>query len=351
MDHKKLKIVLEEKNQPAFRYKQITKAILRDAITSFEDISTLPKELRAILSEELSILPFTLMNVVISADKRAMKALFMLSDGKIIESVLISPKPGMWSACISCQVGCAMSCDFCATGKLGLKRDLTTDEIVSQAIFWRGYLKNEKIDGTYANIVYMGMGEPMMNWDNVKESIEVLTDADLCNFPNRGLSVSTSGIVSGIKKFADTFGQVNLAISLHFASDEKRSKYMPVNKGNNLEQLKEALQYYLRKNKRKLFIEYIMLDKINDTHEDAVMLAEYLRSVGTMHLLHVNLIRYNAIDGDHVPSTKNTVQNFKKDLDDLGISATIRKSIGDDIHGACGQLAGHVVRERRDKQE
>lgn len=340
MDHKRLKTILEENNQPAFRYKQITKAVFVDAIGSFEEISTLPKELRTILSDESSVLPFTLMNVVISSDKRAMKALFMLSDGKIIESVLISPKPEMWSACISCQVGCAMSCAFCATGQLGLKRDLTSDEIVSQAIFWRQYLKQEGIKGTYANIVYMGMGEPFMNWKNVKESIEILTDKDLCNFPNRGISVSTSGIAAGIEKFADTFGQVNLAISLHFASDEKRSTYMPVNKGNDLARLRESLQYYFRKNKRKLFIEYIMLDQINDTHADALMLVDYLRSIGTMYLLHVNLIRYNTIDSGFVPSSKTAVQAFKKDLDDQGISCTIRKSIGDDIHGACGQLAG-----------
>ncbi len=225
-------------------------------------------------------------------------------------------------------------------GKLGLGRDLTSDEIVSQAVFWRGYLRENDIVGTYTNIVYMGMGEPFMNWENVKESITILTDESLCNFPNRGVSVSTSGVVLGIEKFADTFGQINLAISLHFAFDEKRDKYMPVNKAYNLERLKESLQYYLSKNKRRLFIEYIMLDGINDSKEDAIELTKYLRSIGEKKLIIVNLIKYNSIDGDFAPSTAGSVQRFKELVKGGGVACTIRKSIGDDIHGACGQLAG-----------
>ncbi|HIP49851.1 MAG TPA: radical SAM protein, partial [Candidatus Pacebacteria bacterium] len=196
------------------------------------------------------------------------------------------------------------------------------------------------IDGTYTNIVYMGMGEPFMNWENVKESIEILTNENLCNFSNRGLSVSTSGVVPGIEKFADTFGQVNLAISLHFAFDEKRDRYMPVNKAYNLDKLKKSLQYYLSKNKRRIFIEYIMLDGINDSKEDAIALTKYLRSIGGKKLIIVNLIKYNSIDEGFKPSTAVSVQRFKDLVKRGGIACTIRKSIGDDIHGACGQLAG-----------
>jgi len=340
MDYKKLDHILKEEKQPSFRFSQIVKSVFYDGINSFDDITTISKDLRETLNDRLDIYPFSVKEILASSDGRAIKALFELCDGNVIESVLISPKPDVWSACISSQVGCAMACEFCATGKLGLGRDLTVDEIVSQAIFWRGYLQQNNIDGVYANIVYMGMGEPFMNWENVRESIEILTDENLCNFPNRGLSVSTSGVVPGIEKFADTFGQINLAISLHFAFDEKRDKYMPVNKAYNLEQLKESLQYYLSKNKRRLFIEYIMLDGINDTKADAVALTKYLRSIGNKRLIIVNLIKYNSIDGDFVPSTKQSVMRFKELVKSGGIACTIRKSIGDDIHGACGQLAG-----------
>jgi len=340
MNYKKLQKVLEDNDQSAFRFKQITKSVFYDGVQNFDEITTISKDLREILNNELNIYPFSVKEVVVSGDKRAIKALFELEDGNVIESVLISPKPETWSACISSQVGCAMACEFCATGKLGLGRDLTADEIVSQAVFWRGYLRQSNIPGTYTNIVYMGMGEPFMNWDQVRESIEILTDENLCNFPNRGLSVSTSGVVPGIEKFADTFGQINLAISLHFAFDEKRDKYMPVNKAYNLDKLKESLQYYLSKNKRRLFIEYIMLDGINDSKEDAVALTKYLRSIGDKKLIIVNLIKYNSIDENFKPSTANSVQRFKELVKKGGIACTIRKSIGDDIHGACGQLAG-----------
>ncbi len=340
MNDKKLKDLLKEQKQPDFRLEQITKDIYQKGIFDFDEITTISKDLRKILNEELSILPFVIKEVVISSDGRAIKALFELEDGNVVESVLISPKPETWSACISSQVGCAMSCEFCATGKLGLGRDLTTDEIVSQAIFWRGYLRENNIVGTYANIVYMGMGEPFMNWDNVKASIDILTNEKLGNFPNRGISVSTSGVVSGIKKFADECGQINLAISLHFATDEKRDKYMPVNKAYNLEALSESLRYYLAKNNRRLFIEYIMLEGVNDSDEDARLLVSYLKSIGKKQLVIVNLIKYNSVDDSFKPSSKKTVMHFKELIKSGGVPCTIRKSIGDDIHGACGQLVG-----------
>jgi 23S rRNA (adenine2503-C2)-methyltransferase len=340
MDYNKLQVILEEKKQPPFRFEQITKSVFGDGVSSFDDITTISKELRSVLSQELDIFPFEVKEVIISKDNRAIKALFELRDGNVIESVLISPKPETWSACISSQVGCAMACEFCATGKLGLSRDLTSDEIVSQAIFWKGYLRENAIAGTYANIVYMGMGEPFMNWNNVKESIDILVDEKKGHFPKRGISVSTSGVVPGITKFADECGQINLAISLHFATNEKRDKYMPVNKAYNLEALAESLRYYLSKNNRRLFIEYIMLKDINDSDEDALLLVKYLKSIGKKQLMIVNLIKYNTIDSGFVPSSKKTVMRFKELIKDGGVPCTIRKSIGDDIHGACGQLAG-----------
>ena len=338
MNHKKLKEVLDKNNEPSFRFGQIIKAVFCDGINSFDEVTTISKDLRSSLSSELRVYPFDVKDVVVSGDGRAIKALFELKDGNVIESVLISPKPNVWSACISSQVGCAMACKFCATGRLGLSRDLTVDEIVSQAIFWRGYLQENKIEGNYANIVYMGMGESFNNWDNTKESIEVLTDENLGNFPNRGIAVSTSGVVPGIKKFADTFGQVNLAISLHFADDKKRDKYMPVNKAYDLSNLRDSLQYYLRKNRRRIFIEYIMLKGINDSGKDARALIKYIKSIGFEGLIIVNLIKYNSIDEGFEPTTRRAVEKFKNLMEMAGISCTVRRSIGDDIHGACGQL-------------
>lgn len=352
MDIEKLKDTLKKNNQPKFRLGQIQKAVFADGVSSFADISTIPKELREILGKETSILSFDVEKVLEAKDKQSVKALLKLADGNLIETVLIAPKPGTWSACISCQVGCTMGCRFCATGKMGFKRDLTAEEITDQILFWRQYLKKNfslfencklKIENSnisVGNIVFMGMGEPFNNWQNVSESIKNLTDASLFGFGSRSISVSTSGIASGIEKMGRVFPQVNLAISLHFATDEKRDRFMPVNKKDNLDALKKVLQNYFSITKRKVFLEYILLDGVNDTALDAKNLAEYIKSIGHAHLLHVNLIRYNMTSEELKPSSKTRTQLFKKELEKHRVNATIRKSLGEEIKGACGQLAG-----------
>jgi len=351
MDIKKLEQFIKDTNLPKFRLEQIKKAVFQDGVSSFFEISTIPKDLRELLGNNLEMLSFEVKKILEAKDGRSIKALLRLHDGNSIETVLISPKPGMWSVCISCQVGCQMGCRFCATGKMGFKRNLTPEEITDQILFWRQYLKNKfhsfgnrKLEiGNYdvKNIVYMGMGEPFNNWENVSESIKVLTDEKLFGFGSRGLSVSTSGIADGIVRMAKEFPQVNLAISLHFANDEKRSRYMPANLKDNLSSLKNALQEYFKITKRKVFLEYIMLDGINDSILDARQLAEYIKSIGNRHLLHVNLIRYNVTSEELKPSTKDRTLRFKNYLEKLHIHATIRKSLGDEIKGACGQLAAH----------
>lgn len=378
MDLKKLEQIVEKKGLPKFRLAQIKKAVFQDGIASFSEITTIPKNLREFLEREIKILSFEVENVLEAKDGQSIKALLRLrschselvseselsssekilkqvqddKQGDLIETVLISPKPGIWSACISCQVGCQMGCRFCATGKMGFKRDLTAEEITDQILFWKQYLKNNyqsfrisdlgfrNSDVSVGNIVYMGMGEPFNNWEEVRESIKILTDKELFGFGSRSLSVSTSGIADGIMRMANEFPQVNLAISLHFASDEKRDRYMPVNKKDNLEALKNALQKYFQITKRKVFLEYIMLDGINDAALDAKRLAEYIKSIGNIHLLHVNLIRYNTTSDDLKPSTKDRTLRFRNELEKFHIHATIRKSLGDEIKGACGQLAG-----------
>lgn len=344
MDNQKLAQFLSDNNLPKFRLGQIQKAIFADGVSSFAEITTLSKDLREEMEKEMKILSFEIEKVLVADDEQSIKALLKFQDGSLIETVLISPKPDSWSACISCQVGCAMGCRFCATGKMGFKRDLTAEEITDQILFWKQYLsKNLKFKNSnlkLTNVVYMGMGEPFNNWENVSQSIKDLTDEKLFGIGSRSISVSTSGIASGIEKLASQFPQINLAISLHFASDEKRDLFMPVNKVDNLENLKKALQKYFQATKRKVFLEYIMLDGINDSALDAKMLAQYIHAIGNPHLLHVNLIRYNETSADLKPSSKTRTQLFKKELEKYFINATIRKSLGEEIKGACGQLAG-----------
>ncbi len=242
-----------------------------------------------------------------------------------------------------------MGCKFCATGKIGFKRNLTAEEITDQILFWRQYLKRQESKNLLAasptshvtNVVFLGMGEPFLNWKNVSQSIKILTDKNLFGFSSRSISVSTCGIVGGVKEMAKEFPQVNLAISLHFADDEKRNAYMPINKKENLGILKKALQEYFKIAKRKVFLEYIMLENINDSKEDAKMLADYIKSIGFSHLLHVNLIRYNLVHEDFRSSSKSKIYAFKKELGKYKVNSTIRKSLGEEIKGACGQLAVH----------
>jgi 23S rRNA (adenine(2503)-C(2))-methyltransferase len=340
MNNYKLEQFLQENNLPKFRLGQIQKAIFQDSVSSFTEITTLSKDLREKMEKEMKLLSFEISEVLTANDEQSIKALLKLFDGELIETVLISPKPGIWSACISCQVGCAMGCRFCATGKMGFKRDLTSEEITDQVLFWKQYLKKNNIEGSFSNIVYMGMGEPFNNWAQVSESIKNLTDEKIFGFGSRSLSVSTSGIADGIERMAKEFPQVNLAISLHFASDEKRDRFMPVNKKDNLENLRQALKKYFTITNRKVFLEYIMLDGINDTALDAKMLSDFICSIGNTHLLHMNLIRYNLTSENLKPSSKTRTQIFKQELEKYNVNATIRKSLGDEIKAACGQLAG-----------
>ena len=340
MNPKKLEKFLIEKGEPSFRFKQICQAIFKDGLDSFLDISNISKNLRSQLEKEFKIFPFKETKVLISRDKNAIKALLKLKDDNLIETVLLSPQEDHWSACISSQIGCPLGCLFCATGKSSFKRDLTSNEITSQVLFWRQYLQKNKLAGKFTNIVYMGMGEPFLNWENVKESLDILIDERFFDFGRRNIAISTVGIVKEMKEFTRDFPQINLALSLHFTDDIKREFYMPINKKYGLNDLKNFLQNYFKTNTRKVFIEYILLKGINDTQEDVLKLAKFLKSAGKMQLIHVNLIHYNSIDGELKSSSKETAQKFKEALKQEKVHCTIRKNMGNDIQGACGQLAG-----------
>ena len=336
MNIKDLEIILKESNEPTFRLKQIIKSIYQDGILDFNKINNIPKLLKEKLID-FKILSFGIDELKEGVD--SVKALLSLEDGNFIESVLIKNSTG-FTVCISTQVGCTMNCSFCATGQNGFKRNLTSEEITDQILFWKNYLSDKKI-GNITNIVYMGMGEPFLNYENVKESIKKFIDPGFFNIGARSISVSTSFPSSvNIEKFTKEFPQVNLAISLHFADNKKRSLYMPINEKTDLLDIQKFIEKYLEINNRKIFLEYIMLDDINDNEYDANKLIEFVKVIRKNYLIHINLIKYNSTFKNFNSSKKEKIIKFEHYLLREGISVTMRKSMGEDINGACGQLAG-----------
>jgi 23S rRNA (adenine(2503)-C(2))-methyltransferase len=324
---------------PAYRATQLREAFFRQHVPDFAGVTTWPKALReqaATLGPAMSARPVVVLR---ARDGLAVKALLELADGKRIETVLLCPKPGLWSCCISSQVGCALGCKFCATGRLGFTRHLTSEEITDQVLYWRQYLHQHLPGETLQNIVYMGMGEPLHNDKEVFASLDELMNPVTFGIGARHLSVSTSGLVPGILAMADRYPQVNLALSLHAANDALRLSLMPVNKKYPLAKLAEAIHYYFSKANRKLFIEYILIAGRNDQPVHAAELADYLRQFGKGHLLHVNLIPCNPTDNELPGSAKDAARAFRQQLLDLGVPATIRKTLGRELDGACGQLA------------
>lgn len=338
---KNLNKFLEDRGEKKFRIKQIMESVYKNSVIDFSDMSFLSSDLKKELEENIKILDFIVLKIIGKVEDNFLKALLKLDDGSLIETVLISPKPETWSCCISSQVGCPCNCSFCATGKMGFIRNLTDKEIYDQILFWNNFIKNNELieSKRVDSIVYMGMGEPFLNYKNVKDSLEFLTNEEYFNFGNRSISISTIGIKDRLPVFSQEFPQINLAISLHFSSDEKRFKYMPYTKGTNLRDLKNFLDKRLLKNKRKVFLEYIMIKDINDTREDLKNLINFIKSINNYYLLHINLIPCNNNDLGFIPSDQENIFSFKKSLDKHNINATIRKSLGEEYNSACGQLA------------
>ncbi|MEK6544088.1 MAG: 23S rRNA (adenine(2503)-C(2))-methyltransferase RlmN [Elusimicrobiota bacterium] len=337
MDPKSLNEFIKAQGLPAYRAGQALKVICTGA-RSYEDIRVLPAELRKSLGVWRPMLSFTEDALKVSRYKEAFKARLRLADGELIESVLMRPKPGFWSVCVSSQVGCALKCAFCATGTMGFKRNLTAEEIADQVIYWVGRMRDFKITGSVTNIVFMGMGEPMLNFDAVKQSIDWLTHPGYFALGRRSITVSTVGIVAGMDRFTEEMPQINLALSLHAASENLRTQLVPVNKAFPLEELILALKRYFLKNSRKVFLEYVLLAGQNDTIKHADQLAGFVNATGHPRLMHVNLIVWNPTKATYVPTTRDQAYVFKKHLLDLGVHVTIRKNLGQDIDGACGQL-------------
>jgi 23S rRNA (adenine(2503)-C(2))-methyltransferase len=338
MDASKAQAALKDLGQPGYRWEQVRKAVYDQAVESYDEISVLPADVRKALSERAPILSLTPRRVEVSADGRAHKALLDLADGKVVETVLLRPSPTRWTTCISSQVGCAVACTFCATGLMGLTRSLTPEEIADQVLFWRQYMKKRALEGRLDNVVYMGMGEPFACYEEVSESLKILIDQKRLGIGARHISVSTSGIAPKIVAFGRDFPQVNLALSLHAATDALRSRLVPMNKAYDLAKLGEALKTYLSETNRKIFFEYVLLKGENDRAEDAAALARWLKGLGPTGLLHVNLIVFNQTDTPHKPTDESDARRFQEWIMAEGFKATVRQNLGRDIDGACGQL-------------
>ncbi|MBU2036954.1 23S rRNA (adenine(2503)-C(2))-methyltransferase RlmN [Patescibacteria group bacterium] len=340
--------------EPKFRTKQIGRLIWRDLIDDWGQASTLPIALRAKLKLEC---PLEIKAEVFKEkDDKSAKALITLEDGLNVETVLMRHQ-GRNTICVSSQVGCPLGCVFCATGKMGFKRNLLTGEITEQVLFWSRWLKRDEVSlfekrelrgisksspalllqrretGRVDNVVFMGMGEPFLNYDNVFEAIKILNDDNLLGIGSRHISISTAGIVEGIERMSEDMPQINLAISLHAPNDKLRQKLMPIAKKYPLAAVITAARDYVAKTNRKLMFEYIMIKDVNDSPEQAKELARLLKNP----LFFVNLIAYNPT-GDLASSKPTQIKKFKDILMRAGVQALERYRFGQDIKGACGQL-------------
>ena len=324
-----------EQSIPAFRGRQVYQWIWQKGVNTFDEMTNLSKAIRNALQQHFYIPNLTVDTVQYSNDG-TIKTRLRLHDEHLIESVLIPVKrEDRYTACISSQVGCSLTCSFCATGKMKRIRNLDAGEIVDQYRVVNNQ-SLERYGHQLTNIVYMGMGEPLLNYKEVLESIRVLTHHDLIGTASRRITVSTAGIAKMITKLADDEVKFNLALSLHAADDQKRNQIMPINEQNNLSALMDSLKYFSTKCKGKITYEYIAFNGFNDSLDDANNLAKLCKEFP----VKVNIIEYNPIDGfDKVKSSKNRLEEFALRLQRKRVPVTIRRSRGQDIDAACGQLA------------
>lgn len=326
--------LLQAQKQPLFRKKQVEEWLWKKLAASFTEMTNVPEQFRNYLQEKFistSILSF---DESISMDTTR-KYAFYLGNNDITEGVLI-PSEDRITACISTQVGCPLDCKFCATGALGFNRNLSAAEIHDQIIFL--FNKAEEVyNKPVSNIVVMGMGEPLLNYENTMQALEKISAKEFLNFSPQRITLSTSGIVPGIKKMADEKIPYGLAISLHSALEVKRKKMMPVSNKYPLIALSEALKYYHKKTENRITIEYILFENINNEIEDAEALARFCLSFP----VKINIISYNYIQqGDYKKSQPKKTEAFIEFLKSKNIIVNIRNSKGFDIAAACGQLAG-----------
>lgn len=336
-DEKQVIALLESHGHKKFRYAQIENALYKNLITDFDQIETLPKEIRELLKEHCFFTSLTLHHEATDTEGQTTKFLFKTHDDKMIEAVIMRHLSGRNTLCVSSQAGCPMACSFCATGKLGLIRNLETTEIIDQMMWAVHHLAAENM--RLRNVVYMGMGEPLLNYSHVSDSINIATAQKKLDLSNRRITVSTCGIAPRIIDFARDFPQVSLAISLHAPNDEARRSIMPVENTYPLDVLMSSIDQYVEITNKRVFYEYIMINGVTDRIEYARELGELLQ----WRLAHVNFIPYNPGEGSDsdgfLPTSKIIIKKFQQTLEKYGIPSTIRHTMGDDIDAACGQLA------------
>lgn len=326
---KELTVFMEQLGEKAFRAKQIYQWLHGKQAASFEEMTNIPKALIEKLKENSYLVSIKQEAVQISKIDGTRKYLFLLADGNVIESVFMRYKHGN-SVCISSQVGCRMGCRFCASTLDGLVRGLTPSEMLDQ-IYQIGRDTGERV----SNVVVMGTGEPMDNFDNLLKFIELLTDENGLNISQRNVTVSTCGIVSRMRELADKKLQITLALSLHASTQEKRLELMPVANKYEIHEVIDACRYYFEQTGRRITFEYSLVGGVNDTDEDVRNLCRLIKGINC----HVNLIPVNPIkERDYAQPDVRVTTEFKNKLEKNGINATIRREMGRDIDGACGQL-------------
>lgn len=328
-----LKKLLIDWKEPGFRANQIYDWLWAKGVSSIDEMRNIPKHLSSRLKEFFFIEPIKFDSIQKSSDGTIKNAV-LLRDGLLVESVLI-PTSDRITACVSSQVGCSLDCNFCATARLKRMRNLDPDEIYDQvlAIHRQGL---ENFNRPLTNVVFMGMGEPLMNYKNVLSAIEKITKPDGLNFSPKRITLSTVGVPKMIKRLADDKVKFNLAVSLHSAINDIRSSIMPINDSAPIEELAESLIYWYRLTRRKITFEYVVWKEINDKIEDVEALVKLCKQVPSK----VNLIEYNFIGDKRFKRAENeSIDLYRRKLKENGISAHIRKSRGEDIDAACGQLA------------
>lgn len=319
---------------PRFRVTQLLDWIYVKGVSSYAEMTNLPKQMRLQLSESYPLNRATIIDKQISKDG-SRKYLIEFEDGLLGETVGLPAEDGRLSVCVSSQVGCAMECSFCATGRQGLKRNLYPGEIIDQVL-----AVQDDFCERVTNVVVMGQGEPFANYDNMIESLKILNDEKLLNIGARHITISTCGIISGIEKLSNENEQFTLAVSLHAARQPLRDSIMPGVKNQSLEDLRKALTAYAEKTHRRFSFEYALMKDINDSQEDLESLISYCKPL----LCHVNLIPLNEIDDSpYKPVSKKIMNSWQHALESKGIACSIRNSRGSDIAGACGQLAAKHI--------
>lgn len=323
-----------ETGEKKFRAQQVYEWLWQKHAGSFDDMTNISKDLRLKLASHFSLPALTIDTTQYSADG-TVKSRFRTFDDHFVEGVLI-PAEERKTACVSSQIGCSLSCKFCATGKMQRERNLTFDEIYDQVALINAQTEriyNKKL----SNIVFMGMGEPLLNYSNVLKAIEKISAEDGLGMSPRRITVSTAGIAKMIKKLGDDHVRFKLALSLHAANDKKRNEIMPINENNNIKSLIDALNYFYKHTKNEVTFEYILFRNFNDTQKDAEELVKLYRHVPADL---VNIIEYNPIDGaSFAKPDETTIEHFMKYLEANRVNARLRRSRGKDIDAACGQLA------------